>query len=156
MRVFLLVMLMISIKLSAQIEVNKGELNQTILAKDSLLFAVGFNSCDIQQFENILSKKFSFYHDQTGTSNKKQFIKTLKSGLCADPTNYQSTRVLLSTSVYPLLENGSIYGAVQEGIHCFYEGELKRSTAKFTHLWLLEKGEWKLVKALSFDHQVDK
>lgn len=156
MRVFLLVMLMISIKLSAQIEVNKGELNQTILAKDSLLFAVGFNSCDIQQFENILSKKFSFYHDQTGTSNKKQFIKTLKSGLCADPTNYQSTRVLRSTSVYPLLENGSIYGAVQEGIHCFYEGELKRSTAKFTHLWLLEKGEWKLVKALSFDHQVDK
>lgn len=154
MRMLLVVFVLMTFKLIAQSDNEKQVLNQTILSKDSLLFTVGFNTCDINQFETLLSKQFSFYHDQSGFSNKKQFIKNLKSGLCADPTNYQSTRVLLHSTVYPLTENGKIYGAVQEGEHCFYEGEVKRSTAKFTHLWLLEKGEWKLVNALSFNHHM--
>lgn len=154
MRILLVVFVLITFKLFAQTDIEKAALNQTILTKDSLLFTIGFNNCDVKQFETLLSKHFTFYHDQSGFSNKKQFIKNLKSGLCADPTNYQSTRVLLNSTIYPLTENGKIYGAVQEGEHCFYEGEVKRSTAKFTHLWLLKKGEWKLVNALSFNHHI--
>lgn len=154
MRMLWIVFILLTVKLFAQTDIEKAALNQTILTKDSLLFTIGFNNCDVKQFETLLSKHFTFYHDQSGFSNKKQFIKNLKSGLCADPTNYQSTRVLLNSIIYPLTDNGKIYGAVQEGEHCFYEGEVKRSTAKFTHLWLLERGEWKLVNALSFNHHM--
>ena len=44
----------------AQIEKN-SELYKTILSRDSLLFEIGFNHCDITQFENLLSDKFEFF-----------------------------------------------------------------------------------------------
>ena len=63
-----------------------------------------------------------------------------------------------SLEVYPLEKNGVIYGAIQMGIHRFYALEKNKpeyitSTAKFTHVWLLENGNWKLGRALSYDHQ---
>jgi hypothetical protein len=36
------------------------ELYKSIMKKDSLLFNVGFNTCDISQFERLLSDKFEF------------------------------------------------------------------------------------------------
>lgn len=49
-------------------------------------------------------------------------------------------------------------GAIQVGIHKFYEtiaGKSERyaSSAKFTHVWVLENGQWKLTKSLSYDHR---
>ena len=38
----------------AQVDKN-SDVYRTILTKDSLLFDVGFNTCDIKQFENLLS-----------------------------------------------------------------------------------------------------
>ena len=73
MRMLLVVFVLMTFKLIAQSDTEKQVLNQTILSKDSLLFTVGFNTCDINQFETLLSKLFSFYHDQSGFSNKKQF-----------------------------------------------------------------------------------
>jgi hypothetical protein len=41
-------------------------LYKTIKEKDSLLFNIGFNNCDIKQFESRISENFEFYHDQAG------------------------------------------------------------------------------------------
>src|SRR5690606_36011921 len=54
-------------------------------------------------------------------------------------------------------KNGEIYGAIQEGTHQFFEsqtGQPERfgSSAKFTHIWLLENKEWKLSQSYSFEH----
>jgi len=146
---------------SAQSNPSTGLYN-TIKTQDSLLFDVGFNTCDISQFEKLLSEDFEFYHDKSGiTTSKKDFIANTRDGLCK--MSYKAKRVLDTGSleVYPLENNGILYGALQSGTHSFYaiEGdkpEYLTSEARFMHVWLLEDGQWKLSRVLSFDHQQPK
>lgn len=138
---------------------RSSELFRTLKSNDSLLFNVGFNTCDITQFENLVSDNFEFYHDEAGiTSSKAAFIAGVRDGLCKLP--YKPKRVLVENSlqVYPLEKDKVIYGAIQTGEHQFYAIEKGRhehltSTAKFTHVWLLEDGKWKLSRGLSYDHK---
>lgn len=138
---------------------KSSDLYQIIKEKDSLLFNLGFNNCDVNQFEKLVSEKFEFYHDQSGITNSKSaFINSIQNGLCK--LNYKPKRVLVESSleVYPLNNNGTLYGAIETGIHHFYAIEKDRSEyltsiAKFSHLWILENGNWKLSKGLSYDHK---
>ena len=150
--------LLISVTTFAQVDKN-SDLYKTILIQDSLLFNIGFNKCDISQFENLLSENLEFYHDKNGISDKKKFLNDIKNGLCTDPEKFQSRRALLpgTTNIFALYNNGILYGAIQEGIHQFFEKQGQNpetfgSSAKFTHLWILENNVWKLNKALSFEH----
>lgn len=141
----------------AQVDKN-SDLYKTVLAKDSLLFDVGFNHCDIKQFENLLSDNLKFYHDKDGISDKTKFLTDLKNGICNNQTNRQVERFLVkeSTEIFPLYKNGVLYGAVQNGAHKFSEKrESQGGMAKFTNVWQLESGEWKLTTSFSFDHQAD-
>ncbi|OGS71085.1 MAG: serine hydrolase [Flavobacteria bacterium RIFCSPLOWO2_12_FULL_35_11] len=154
-------LLFITTLLTAQVD-RKSDLYKTIISKDSLLFNLGFNTCDISQFENLLSEKFEFFHDKDSISDKEQFLHNLRNGLCISPTTFQSRRELLpeSTEIYPLYKREKLYGAIQIGVHQFFETienrkEVFGSSAKFTHLWLLENGVWKLTKSLSYDHQIN-
>jgi len=135
----------------AQME-RRSELFQILKAKDSLFFKVGFDQCKLNQLKELLSEDFEFYHDQGGIDpSKEAFMETMRNGLCSTGIN-PTRRVLVERSleVYPLGDSGFLYGAIQKGVHRFGE-----TTAKFTHLWLLENGEWKLARVLSYDH-VDK
>jgi len=150
-------------------EKKNSELYKTIMSKDSLLFNVGFNTCDISQFENLLSDNFEFYHDKDSISDKALFLHNLKKGLCGSIGTYQSRRYLVpnSTEIYPLYKKGILYGAMQMGIHQFYEKSTDKngnladakenfgSTARFTHVWLLNNGIWKLKRSFSYDHQTE-
>ena len=78
----------------AQVDKN-SDLYKTILAQDSLLFDVGFNTCDIHQFEFQLSDSFKFYHDKDGTSNKTKFIADLRKGICNDIDKRKVKRFLV-------------------------------------------------------------
>ncbi|PWN63954.1 serine hydrolase [Chryseobacterium viscerum] len=131
----------------------------TIMSKDSLLFSVGYNTCNIRQMESMLSNRFEFYHDKGGFEDKEKFIIDFKNGLCKSPETYQLKRVLVakSTEIYPMYKDGKIYAAIQNGDHLFYEkagnqAEKLVGEAKFTHLWVLENAEWKLKNSLSFNH----
>lgn len=136
-----------------------ANLYQAIKEKDSLLFQIGFNTCNIRQFENLVSEHFEFYHDQSGiTPSKQAFISGIQNHLCKLP--YQPKRVLAENTleVYPLKKNNVVYGAIQTGVHHFYavndnKFDYLTSTAKFTHVWELENGDWKLTKGLSYDHK---
>lgn len=141
----------------AQVDKN-SDLYKTILSKDSLLFDIGFNHCDIKQFENLLSENLKFYHDKDGISDKIKFLTDLKNGICNYQTNRQVQRFLVkeSTEIFPLYRNGVLYGAVQNGEHKFSEKrESQGGIAKFTNVWQFENGEWKLTTSFSFDHQAD-
>tara|TARA_B110000208_G_C11755904_1_gene425166 strand:- start:199 stop:1698 length:1500 start_codon:yes stop_codon:yes gene_type:complete len=138
---------------------KSSELYITIKEKDSLLFNIGFNTCDITQFEKLVSDNFEFYHDQAGiTNSKSEFILGIENGLCK--LDYKPKRVLdeKSLEIFPLKKNGILYGAIETGTHSFYAIEKNKeeyitSIAKFTHLWILEKGIWKLNNGLSYDHK---
>jgi len=135
---------------------------KTLKTQDSLLFDVGFNTCDISQFEKLVSENFEFYHDRSGiTTSKKDFIANTRDGLCK--LSYKAKRVLDAGSleVYPMENNGVLYGALQSGTHRFYAIEADKpeyltSTARFMHIWLLEDGQWKLTRVISYDHQQPK
>lgn len=149
--------LLTTLSVFAQVDRN-SDLYKTILSKDSLLFDVGFNHCDIKQFENLLSDNLTFYHDKDGISGKTKFLTDLKNGICNNQTNRQVQRFLVkeSTEIFPLYKNNILYGAVQNGEHKFSEKrESQGGIAKFTNVWQLENGEWKLTSSFSFDHQAD-
>ena len=142
---------------------EQGKENQVLFdelkKKDSLLFNLGFNNCDTTQFRMLLSDDFEFYHDQNGLlESKDMFIKNIPN-LCK--MSYKPIRVLVegNMNVFPLYSNGQLYGAIQTGIHEFYGEEKGKaryltSTAKFTHVWLIEDGTWKLKRILSYDHVI--
>ncbi len=146
------------VRLRAQTQTHTG-LDSVLQINDSLLFNIGFNTCDIKQFEQLVSDSFEFYHDEAGiTSSKAAFIAGIRDGLCK--LSYKPRRQLTKGSLraYPLYNKGVLYGAVQTGEHRFYAIEQGRpeyltSTAKFTSVWLLEGGKWKLSRVLSYDHR---
>lgn len=135
---------------------------RTLKSHDSLLFEVGFNTCDITQFEKLLGENFEFYHDKSGiTATKSDFIASIRDGLCKMENKAHRELIENSMEVYPMENNGVLYGAIQTGIHRFYEinedkSEKLTSIAKFMHFWLLENGEWKLSRGFSYDHIIPK
>ncbi|TRO65257.1 DUF4440 domain-containing protein [Christiangramia sabulilitoris] len=145
--------------ISAQVS-RDSELYQQLKARDSLLFDVGFNQCKIHEFEDFVSDDLEFYHDQGGLSTtKKDFLEAIRNNICNNPEKKPIRKLVEgSMEVYPLYENGKLYGAIQKAVHDFYIKEPKKelyktSSAKFTHVWLLKNNTWILQRVLSYDHQ---
>ncbi len=132
---------------------HDNELFKILKAKDSLMFEVGFNQCNLEQVKELLPEKFEFYHDKDGIINSRTtFIKTLKENLCSSGKN-TTMRILKegSLEVFPLYQQGELYGAIQTGKHYF-----GNTVARFTNLWLIENGEWMPTKIISYDHKIKK
>ncbi|WP_299118159.1 DUF3471 domain-containing protein [uncultured Winogradskyella sp.] len=145
----------------AYAQVDKtSELYKTLKTNDSLLFSVGFNTCDISQFERFLAEDLEFYHDKSGIEKGKTvFIKGVKSGLCKPNNTEKINRYLVEESleVFPLYNNGKLYGTIQKGVHYFSQvKDLKfddsDNSAQFSHLWLLTNGKWEIKRVFSYNH----
>ncbi|MGB4400984.1 MAG: hypothetical protein WBJ10_16550 [Daejeonella sp.] len=57
----------------------------------------------------------------------------------------------------PLRNGNEIYGTIISGEHVFYltqngKHEMKDGLARFTQVWLLKDGTWKMTDILSYDH----
>ncbi len=149
-------------KIKAQVA-SSSELYIKLEKMDKLLFDKGFNQCLHEQMLPHISDDLEFYHDQSGVTNDKtSFMDALKNNICAN-SNFKPIRKLTPNSllVYPLYNNGVLYGAIQNGIHEFYIKEPNKelyltSTALFSHVWLLKNKVWTLKRVLSFNHQVPK
>ncbi len=145
----------------AQVE-DSSELFKMLQQKDSLVFDVGFNTCNVSVYDGLIAEDLEFYHDQGGITNSKQeFVEIFKNGICKSDA-FVSRRELIAGSlkVFPMYKDGELYGAIQMGQHRFFEKpkgkpETAGSIAKFTHLWL--KGndqQWQLKRVLSYDHKM--
>jgi len=159
MRRILLVFLIISntIATQAQIEEN-SELFLTLKKQDSIFFERGFNQCDIDYLKKTISDDLKFYHDQSGFQDRSTFFENTKRYICSSPERKPVRKLEEgSLEVFPLHDNGVLYGAIQNGVHNFYIREANKddvwtSTAKFTHVWILENNTWKISEVLSYDH----
>jgi hypothetical protein len=150
----------IGLSLNAQSD-SYSEVYNTLKANDSLIFDRSFNKCELQYLDQLIPNDIEFYHDIAGIiDSKQQFIQIIKDGVCRPNSTIKPTRELVdgSLEVFILKSNGEIYGALQNGIHKFYEttngNKVAGSTAKFSHLWILENGNWFLKRVISFDHQM--
>lgn len=144
-----------SFVMNAQVE-KSSELFKIIAAKDSILFERTFNNCEIEKLDLIIAEDLEFYHDVEGIQNKAAFVNAVKNNICKNPGSRKRNLIAESLEVFPLRNNGEIYGAIQTGKHTFQEkqqGILKTvGIANFTHLWILENKQWKLKRVLSFNH----
>jgi hypothetical protein len=139
-------------------EAKTPELYLTLKKVDSIFFERGFNQCDLDFIDKAIHKDLMFYHDKSGIQDRKAFMDNTKKYLCSDPNKKPIRKVIAeSLEVFPMYNNGVLYGAIQSGVHDFYirepnKEEVLTGSAKFTHLYLLENGKWILREVFSFDH----
>jgi len=144
-----LTIVLLALPLAAQTP-KADELAKTITALDTALFDA-YNTCDMAKFGALLSEDLEFYHDQGGLSTGRQStIDAMKRNICGKTRRDLAPGTL---RVFPL--NG--YGAIETGIHFFCEAKNAKcpvgsGTAKFTHVWQLKDGAWKITRILSYDH----
>ena len=138
---------------------NEQELTNIILQRDSLFWKT-YNSCDTANMGEFFSKDIEFYHDMGGpSSGSTSLIETFSKNLCKPDNSFRLRREAVEGTyhVYPLKQSGVIYGAILTGEHVFYilekgKPEYLDGLAKFTHLWILKDGSWKMTRILSYDH----
>lgn len=138
---------------------EKSTLFQELKVQDSIFFEQGFNRCDLDYLKNQVADDLRFYHDQGGFQDKTKFLESTANNICGSGDKKPIRKVAPeSLEVFPLYTDGKLYGAIQTGMHYFYirekdKKDLWTSTAKFTHVWIMDKGAWKLTEVLSYDHQ---
>ena len=142
----------------AQVQENSS-LFQDLKAQDSVFFERGFNRCELNYLKEKVADDLRFYHDQGGFQDKTKFLENTANNICGSHAQKPIRKVdSESLEVFPLYTDGKLYAAIQTGVHHFYirekdKKDLWTSTAKFTHVWLLDKGNWILTEVLSYDHQ---
>lgn len=156
-RIILLSCLVCSFAAKAQVK-KDSELFRQFAVLDSTFFERGFNQCDMTYMEEHVAKDLKFYHDQGGFQDRKTFFERTRKNICpaSGPKPIRKVDVN-SLELFPLYNNGDLYGAIQSGVHHFFRREKGKEdvwtgTARFTSVWVLESGTWKLSEVLSYDH----
>lgn len=153
----ILMLLLFIGNLQAQIEKN-SPLFLELKKQDSLFFERGFNNCDIAYLEKTMDDNLKFYHDKGGFQGKKLFMAKTKQNICGNPNQKPIRKVIAnSLEVFPLYNNGELYGAIQTGEHQFFIREKNKDDvlggqAKFTSVWTKKNGNWMMSDVLSYDH----
>ncbi|MNK42273.1 D-alanyl-D-alanine carboxypeptidase precursor [compost metagenome] len=143
--------------LKSQIDKN-STLFSELKKQDSLFFERGFNNCDIAYLEKTMDENLKFYHDNGGFQDKKLFLERTKQNICGNPNQKPIRKVIgNSLEVFPLYNNGELYGAIQTGEHQFFIREKNKEDvlggqAKFTSVWTKKDGNWMMSDVLSYDH----
>lgn len=153
--IFFLVCLLLVMLSSAQAQVplSNRSLYDQLALMDSALFQT-FNTCDLSKNGTFFTEDLEFYHDKSGLAVSRQKLVESLENMCRQPGRPKRELVKGSLRVYPIAN----YGAVQVGIHRFYEvtdgQEKPGSIAKFIHLWNNKNGGWKISRVLSYDHRL--
>jgi hypothetical protein len=129
---------------------------RTLKSKDETMFKVGFDQCELQVTAGLMTEDLEFYHDKAGINKGIQaFLKNMREGLCKGGKNKINRHLVEgSLQVFPMYNNGELYGAIQMGEHSFAPpgGKPTGLPAKFIHMWLVENGEWRISRVMSYDH----
>jgi hypothetical protein len=118
-----------------------------------------YNHCDLAALRAMNSDDLEFYHDTGGVMHgKAAFDQAMSQNICGNPAVHVRREAIPGTVLaFPLTSNGTLYGAVIEGRHRFYDtapgkSDVPSGQARFTSLYLLEDGAWKMARVLSYDH----
>jgi len=136
------------------------ELKRIIREQDRALFAITFETCDIEALKPMLADDLEFYHDKGGlvARSAAEFIAITEKNCAARraPDAWRSRRELIESSLRVDPVPG--HGAMEIGEHRFLERqgdgpEKAVGIAGFSQVWKLEDGRWKLSRVLSYGHR---
>ena len=143
---------------AVQIPADPAVLSSQVLARDAELFDTMFNRCEPDVLAGLVTPDIEFYHDKGGAMiGSAAFLADYRKGCEARRASdaWRSRRELVAGSarIYPIPG----VGAVEEGAHVFYERqgdgpETLVGRARFSVLWKLEDGQWRMARAFSIDH----
>lgn len=134
-------------------------LAEEIRRADAEFFRAFFDTCDVDTVRRYIADDFEMIHDKGGivATSGAQFVQETvdKCKRQAEGTDFLSTRKLVpdTLKVYPIQQDG----AIATGTHTFYAvkaGKPDRltETGQFTTFWKQVDGQWKMMRALSYDH----
>ena len=138
---------------------SEPELTQAIAASDARLFEIMFDQCDPPALADRVTEDVEFYHDKGGRmASRATFVADYARSCTARqaPDSWRSRRELTPGTMKVYAIPG--YGTVEEGSHVFYERrgdgpERLTGRARFSVLWKLEDGQWRMARTFSIDHQ---
>ena len=148
--IFLLFRIYVNAQTSAH---TNRDLYTELVYRDSVVFANVY-TCNTAKNETFFTDDIEFYHDKGGvTKSRKTLVEQLRNNFCGEEkTKLRRELVNGSMKVYPINK----YGAVQLGEHRFYITENGKEAlsgvAKFIHVWKYERGEWRISRVFSYDH----
>lgn len=135
-----------------------AELRQTIRSRDAA-FWTAYNACDVDSMATFFTDDVEFYHDKGGPTVGLANLVSSFHKFCESQkvTRIRREGVKDTVQIFPMKNGDTLYGAVISGQHNFYlyetgKNERLDGLARFTHLWLLRDGIWKMSRILSFDH----
>jgi hypothetical protein len=113
----------------------------------------------MSEMTQFFAEDVEFYHDKGGPKLGLENLRAVsEKGLCGNENWHLRREVVAGTvRVFPMENNRTPYGAILSGEHVFYINEKGKpeyldGRARFTHLWLLKDGQWKMARILSYDH----
>ena len=134
-------------------------LTEAVSASDAAFFELFFEGCDPDRLATMVTDDFEFFDDRGGrvVTDGASFVAMYRTQCEARlaPDSWRSRREVAAGSlgIYPI----NNYGAVETGEHFFYERrgdgpEARVGRARFSQMWKLEGGRWKLARVFSYDH----
>lgn len=142
------------------VQVPQGAtLTEAVSAADSAFFELFFEGCDPAKLATMVTDDFEFFDDRGGrvATDGAGFVAQYATRCEARraPGGWRTRRELVreTLGIYPI----NNYGAVETGEHLFYEShadgpEALAGRARFSQMWKLEDGRWKLARVFSYDH----
>ena len=134
-------------------------LTDAVAASDTAFFELFFEGCDPERLATMVTDDFEFFDDRGGlmTTTGAAFVDQYRIRCEARraPDGWRTRRELVPGTLHIYRMNA--YGAVETGEHLFYEAQgsgplALAGRAKFSQIWKLEDGQWKLARVFSYDH----
>lgn len=118
---------------------------ETITQLDSAFFTA-YNNCDLATQEALIAEDIEFYHDQGGLSTSKtEIMSAIEKNICG-----KVRRELVKGSIEVSEIPG--YGAVEIGLHKFYNNQEPNAVSKpsrFVTLWKKNGETWQMTRIIS-------
>ena len=141
--------------LSAQTKEQKLE---AVIRQNDSSFWTAYNNCDTLNIRQFITEDIEFYHDKGGlTIGLENFMASVRKSLCTGSFRLRRQVIEGTVKIFPLEKSEVAYGAIISGDHEFFvleQGKKERldGLAKFTHVWIVRNGVWKMSRILSYDH----
>ncbi|WP_373395860.1 nuclear transport factor 2 family protein [Algoriphagus halophilus] len=155
------ILFFVSSQLKAQennIGSDSSSIKQQILEFNSDYWKA-YNACDVEKILSMESEDIEFYHDRGGLTIGQSESKKVWENFCKKKEWKLEAILMDDIKVYELKDSGNLYAAIIIGELSFHairlsDGEkFPAGFSSYTTVLNYENGEWRMSRALSYNHR---